>query len=381
MEPQPIDKQDIEFNTFIFLIFGLDEITRTKTSEIPNNIRRALNHLAYEMSDNFPRTFSAFINLCHQPIDDWYPLPCPKGFYSQAPLLDQGELTDAAQEFCFEMTEHMQLSSTSLTNISQTMIDNLEMVKFRQNLKNNSDQEASQTTYVRVRSFIIENSWASIDQLRKQTDIFSDLRRFYEAIESYDDLIVCERCGLLENINGEWVGLKPHYCSDHGSGSPYLQTINNTGKLFRLKRGIHLRTFIPGQIELNLFELADEFQEEYPDHLIHIQRYPRLDTYDLRLTFSDGEIWAIDAKDQADPYRLGKQIYPLYGEGDLIHHQAFYVIPDQRMEEWNYREVLHQVVGAHPSNLNVLALSDFHHQLEEKLKNLSKIARNKKFRR
>lgn len=379
MDIQAIYKQNISFNTFVSLLFGLEEYTQNQSPTIPQNIRQALNHLAFEMGNDFPRTFYNFISLCHEPLVTWYPLlPIPDGFNPQFPLLDQGHLSDEAQEFCFYLTEQIQISPINIPNMSATMLDNLEMIQFRQELKNNPNPESAQDIYVRVRSFLIENSWVSIDNLRRQFDIFSLLVRFYEPIDEYYELIECEQCGLLEKINGKWVGLKPTYCSDHGNSSPYIHPIKNTGNLFRLKRGIHLRTFIPGKIELSLFEFAEQIQEEHPNHLISVERYPRLDTYDLRLTFSDDEVWAIDAKDQSNPRRLGKQIYLPYGEGDLSYHRAFYVIPDRRMDEWGYRDTLNQVIGFPPPNLHILSLSEFCESLAEKVKKISKPSRRKK---
>lgn len=378
MEHQSVTEPESRLDTFIYLVFGLEEFTRSQTAQIPSSIRYALNDLSFEMNENFPRTFHSFIQFCHQPLIDWYPLPFPAEFDPRFPLLDNGTLSDEAQDYCFYQAEKMQLSSNTLSNISQTMLDNLAFIQLRQKLKNHPDQETAQALYVRVRSFLIEHSWASINQLRSNPDILSELGKFYESIDSHHDFIECERCGLLENIHDKWVGLKPNYCSDHGAGSPYLQVVKNTGKLFRLKRGIHLRIFIPGRIELALFDLADHLQEEYPSQLTLIKRYPRLDSYDLQLTFSDEEVWAIDAKDQAKADRLGKQIKFPYGEGDLAYHQVFYVLPDRRMNDWGYRDMIQQIAQHNPANLHIMSLSEFQETLEAKLEKIAKSSRRKR---
>jgi hypothetical protein len=178
--------------------------------------------------------------------------------------------------------------------------------------------------------------------------------------------------------NGRWQGIKPSFCSDHGSGSPYIHTIRTTGDLLRLKGGIHLRTFLPGRLELALFECAEKAQTKYPDQLLSVERYPGLDTYDLRLTFDD-EAWAVDAKDHAKPERLTSHIHPFYNEGDLWHTHAFYVIPDARMEDTNYREQLEQrTMDVLSPYLHIASLSAFQQHLEEKLKTLANPPRQKK---
>lgn len=374
------DSQINNTESFIYLVFGLQAYSEVQQLHVPDSLRRALNELAFKLGGDFPKTLHSFMNLCHQPIATWYPDP-PPDFNAAFALLDNGKLSEEAQEFCFDLAEQMQITFSMQQDIPQTALDNLKIIQMRQRLKNYPNQQMAQDIYERVRSFLIEHSWASPEQLRAQLDIFSELREFYEDIDNPDDLVVCEHCGLLEWNNGNWRGIKPGYCSDHGSGSPHIHVVKNTGQLQRLKRGIHLRTFLPGRIELALFELAESLQDEHPDHLITIERYPGFDTYDLRLAFSNGEAWALDAKDQAQPDRLAQQIRPLYAEGSLSHDHAFYVIPDRRMNERDYRNTLEDRVRSHPANLHIVSLSEFQQQIEEKLKALAKPSRSKKGKR
>lgn len=371
------DEQSNNLDRFIYLIFGLQAHTNTESPEISNSLRRAFNELAFEMRGDFPKTLHSFIRLCHEPIATWYPNP-PQNFNATFALLDNGKLSDEAQEFCFEISEQIQLPLSMQQDIPQTTLDNLKIIHLRQRLKNHPDRQAAQNLYVRVRSFLIEHSWASPEQLRAQPDMLAELSEFYDSIDELDDLMECNRCGLLEWNAGSWHGIKPNYCSDHGNGSPHMRIVKNTGRLRRLKRGIHLRTFLPGRIELALFELATNLQDEYPEHLMATEPYPGFDTYDLRLTFSDSEVWALDAKDQAQPDKLAKQIQPLYGEGSLSYDHAFYVIPDRRMNEWGYRDTLESVVCSHPANLHITSFSEFQQRMEEKLKALAKPPRSKK---
>jgi hypothetical protein len=370
-------------DAFIHLVFGLQAYFDNQVTIVPSSLRHTLNLLAFAMPNNFPKTLQGFLDLCRQPVSSWFPYN-HHNFNSSWPILYEGNLSEEAQEYYFGVTEQMQYPSHLRPELTRTALDNLKIVELRNRLKNEPDRVAAQDLYVWVRSFLIEQSWRSLDQLRAQSpSLFQELSVFYEEIPvlPLKELMVCERCGLLEWRADQWQGVKPRYCSDHGSGSPYIQPIRNSRQLYRLKRGIHLRTFLPGQIELALFTFSENLQSEYPNHLRSVERYPGLDTYDLRLTFSDGEIWAVDAKDQAQPERLALDIRLPYGEGDLAYTHAFYVLPDSRLDEWGYRDTLKQVVDSHSSNLYIASLTEFQQRTEKKLQSLINPSGRKKSKR
>ena len=369
---------------FVNLVFGLQAYLDSWALAIPNSLRRALNSLAYARPNEFPKTLSQFIALCHHPVSSWYPLLTPDDFNPSHSILYDRRLSEEAQDWYLTLTEKMQFPLFLHEDVPQTALDNLKMSDLRQRLRENPDRQTAQALYVQVRSFLIEHSWTTHDQLREQPlAAHRELREFYEEIPSLplNELIVCERCGLLEWREGDWQGIKPGFCSDHGSGSPYIHSIPASPDLYRLKRGIHLRTFLPGRLELALFTLAEDAQAAFPNYLLAVERYPGLDTYDLRLTFSDGEIWAVDAKDHPQPERLASQLQPLYGEGDLAYTHAFYVIPDAHMDDANYREHLERAAGALPTNLSITSVSTFQQRMEEKLKRLATPLRQKKGKR
>lgn len=357
---------------FINLVFGLQAYVHSTTPTFPNSLRCAINGLAFQFPDEFPKTMYRFITLCHQPVLHWYGEGHPD-FNASQPLLYDGKLSDEAYDFYLMLTEEMQLSPSLQQDITQSALDNLKIIELRRRLKDMPDRHKAQQLYIAVRSFLIEHSWATSEQLRSEPHVFHELRVFYEEIPSLwpDTLLVCEHCGLLEWRDEHWQGIKPVYCSDHGTDSPYINTIQHRPQLFRLKGGIHLRTFLPGRLELALFTFAEQLQTEHPQYLLRVERYPGIDTYDLALEFSDGEIWAVDAKDQAHPKRLARSIQLPYGEGELAYHHIFYVIPDARMDEPDYRHTLEHAVVSRPSYLHLLSLSEFQVQLIEKVKSLS----------
>ncbi|MCC7206028.1 MAG: hypothetical protein IT323_01895 [Anaerolineae bacterium] len=365
-------------DTFIYLLFGLDAWARNKAL-LPNSLRRALNGLAAQATD-FPRTLHAFVALCHRPVGDWYPYGVPSSFTASQPLLYDGHLSEEAQEFCLDCSEQVELSPSAFGDVPQTVLDNLVMVQFLKKLRAQADA-AAQEQYVRVRSYLIEHSWTTHDQLRANNlrDL-QELRKFYEEVPGYpvSHLMVCDRCGLLEWRDGRWQGVKPGFCSDHSSQSPHLHAVPNTHSSLRLKRGIHLRTFLPGRLELALFCAADTVHDEHPAYLCNVERYPGLDAYDLRLTFSDGDIWAIDAKDHADPERLAQHIHPMPNEGNLAHSIAFYVLPDARRLDVHYREAVEEIrERVSGPNLRVVYRSEFEARIRIKVGDLMRPSRRR----
>ncbi|MDX1993582.1 MAG: hypothetical protein SF029_14435 [bacterium] len=367
---------------FIQLIQGLHAYIKSLESDVPavpHLMRHALNALAFAAPRTLPKTLHSFIQLAHHPLMEWYPLLVPDTFNPSQPLMYEGRLSEEVQEYEQALVEHLQ--AASIETISQTDLENLAIRELRLRLKSQPDQRAAQQLYEQVRGFLIKNSWTTQEHLRRLSNaIFQEVRAFYEEIPYIpgDVLRVCSRCGLLIWRDGKWHGIKPHYCSDHADDSPYAQTILNRRQLYRLSRGAHLRVFIPGRIELALFEFAEAMQEGYAEQLTGVEFYPGIDTYDLRLTFRDKEVWAVDAKDQAYPGRLASQIQLPYGEGSLAYNYAFFVIPDARLEEDGYWETLECAVGSRPNNLIVLSLSNFQQRLEGKLKMLAKPKRTRK---
>jgi hypothetical protein len=62
-----------------------------------------------------------------------------------------------------------------------------------------------------------------------------------------------------------------------------------------------------------------------------------MDAYDLRLTFPGQEVWAIDVKDWASPYRLAETVKPF--RTFPTWDRAFFVFPDRyKNKHRNYLE-------------------------------------------
>lgn len=58
--------------------------------------------------------------------------------------------------------------------------------------------------------------------------------------------------------------------------------------------------------------------------------WPAYDSYDLKITFNNGEVWAMDIKDWQNPFLLAKKLTELSPKD---YDKAFYVVPDERVQE------------------------------------------------
>lgn len=375
--------------TFLRLVLGLHSFVQEERKLIPANLRRAMQTIAATnimKGKTFPKTLHGFLQECHRPISDWYPLEAPPEFDRALPLLTNNTLSDGAKAYYYDRVDTMDLSSWDIDNVNQTTLDNGLMIDLRNRLRQHDDTQLAQTLYVQVRSFIIANSWTTKSALRGQERyVFLELKHFYEPVPVFptDDLAVCANCGLLRWEAGEWRGIRPDYCSDHRVGAQHVEVFKRPADSFRLVEGAHSRTFLPGRAELNLFEFADDLHESHPTILTGIERYPGLDSCDLRLTFTDGIVWAVDVKDQRDPIGLAKQITQLPNEGMLKHNHAFYVIPDRRMSNVHYRERLNDALKRHLPNhamlhIEVRSVNEFQEEVRQKVARLEKLTRSRK---
>jgi hypothetical protein len=119
--------------------------------------------------------------------------------------------------------------------------------------------------------------------------------------------------------------------------------VTPTRQLRVLRKGIHIRTHLPGIPELQLFTWLQEQHQKYPQLLVDVVLWPRIDMYDIQLRFADA-VWAIDVKDHHRPHLLGRYLTGLYREGSLYWDRGVLrlSLPIERsngwiMEKWRAR--------------------------------------------
>jgi hypothetical protein len=103
-----------------------------------------------------------------------------------------------------------------------------------------------------------------------------------------------------------------------------LREIPASEDVYFLKRPLRRYVAFPGKAEVRL---RDQVEKIKARKQIKVELWPWLDVYDLRLTFPDGEVWAVDVKDWANPYRLARTIK--HFRTDPPWDRAFFVFPDR----------------------------------------------------
>lgn len=104
-------------------------------------------------------------------------------------------------------------------------------------------------------------------------------------------------------------------------GYVYVQSPDGS---HRLTHGADLYIRQPGQLELQIAAHAQELE-------LAAELWPHKDRYDIKVSFCDGEIWAIDAKTNRDPRVLASALEDErpFEEGGTA--RQLYVVPEQRV--------------------------------------------------
>ncbi|MFI7114612.1 hypothetical protein ACIBK9_50465 [Nonomuraea sp. NPDC050227] len=154
------------------------------------------------------------------------------------------------------------------------------------------------------------------------------IRRIYLPVPAsylYDGAYVCcARCLtlLVPTHGGGWWCERDH-CRRQGP-APAGRRLRreDTGELHQVERP--LRQFVtgPGRAEAAL-------QQELSALGLTLRMWPGYDAYDLLVTFPDGHRWAIDVKDWANPFFLGRSARPVPQEPS--YEEAFWVVPRHRV--------------------------------------------------
>lgn len=190
--------------------------------------------------------------------------------------------------------------------------------------------------YSKFRRFIIENPVLSNQEFVEAKGQFglgvglaSLLDECYEPAPScyrlQGNFYACPYCYALTSVAYEQVIANPD-CNRCSPGRRLKRKVKLPQDVLKLRRGIERFWFYPGRTEIRLYEKLAELG-------LQVELYPSCDRYDLRVTFLDGEVWALDLKDYSNPYllvkRLGEEPIPVAPPWD----SAYIVIPHERKRD------------------------------------------------
>ncbi|MFF3014014.1 hypothetical protein [Streptomyces sp. NPDC057939] len=179
-----------------------------------------------------------------------------------------------------------------------------------------------------TRPVLTEADWAEVS-----TDLFLDPVRFLiEEIYAPVPLgfrrdgsyLCCHRClTLLHPVSDTEWWCERDQCRYRGPAPRGRMLIaSEVGELRQLRKP--LRQFVtgPGQAETSL-------ESELRALGLTVEMWPGFDAYDLRLTFPNGHVWAVDVKDWAHPAFLGRSASAV--RADPPYDEACWVVPTFRV--------------------------------------------------
>lgn len=165
------------------------------------------------------------------------------------------------------------------------------------------------------------------------------------------EIQVCRFCGwTLQRIQGHLRCGDDHCETLTGNLMQHTLMVRpeSPGCLQRVRRPIRRYVVIPG-----IYEVATMRQLQAMG--LKADLWPGYDAYDIRITFSDQTVWAVDLKDWRYPHLLVSHLTPLDQGPGLRWDRAFYVVPDQRVREHpGYLEILRNATVGQPFSITTI---------------------------
>jgi hypothetical protein len=338
---------------FDYLAVGLYQLqTRAKLYPYPPVFEYGLNLLAAKVGVGFPPTLRGILEIFQRPISEWWRDefgPLPVEIDQRFSLLEAGSqiyLHEQLEDYLF----NFQLPGSGRIRPEDILLHqhNELIAAFVHELREayEVDSQSAQYIYRTVRSFINTHPFITPMKMRRALILptyHDKVLEFYEPVTHVPDLAMrdncflnCPNCGVVVHRNGVDSSAKASLCQAQCPGDGGWIRVEDADDLHVLKRGVLLRTHIPGQPEMRLYRwLTEVVGPKNPE--LEVELYPGIDRYDLRLIFRLGgnqTVWAIDVKDHRTPAVLSSQLLsdprPYY-LGDWQWSQAYYVIPDYRL--------------------------------------------------
>ena len=374
-------KRTLPENVFPYLAIGLAKyIEGDRKYPYPDELFYALNQLSLVMLTTYPPTITGLFEIFEKPLEQWWPSDTlPTGIDPRFELLYEGELDEQIVEFLDEY----QLPEKATLQDLQIILDNQLMVKILNTARSAyaTDPTGACKEYAAIRQFVITNPWTSREELRRQFRSLNhinieDVGALYEESHFFQSTLLhqlpgtteayywnCPLCGPLYQRHQRIGSLKPNACSGRCPGPQGWQALDPLSHPLVLKRGIHLRTLIPGTAEIELYQWLTQAAQSTTPALQQVILWPGVDCYDLQLRIQrssqQSEILAIDVKDYKDPFVLGRHIAQdnrQFAEKELQWDRWYYVYPSYREQQRSdYRDCVLRAVGQISSKVSIVS--------------------------
>ena len=152
------------------------------------------------------------------------------------------------------------------------------------------------------------------------------IKRSYEpataAYRREGQYALCKRCSCLLVPVRDGLRCELDRCRRDGRASvARMIDAHADGGVYQLARPLRMFITGPGLAETDL-------ETDLVAMGLRPEMWPNFDAYDLRITFPDQRVWAIDVKDRANPALLGRTARPFRAEPR--YDRAFLVVPAYR---------------------------------------------------
>ena len=287
----------------------------------PAALQRGLNRLVsvcLRQGAIPPASISDLFQWCHQPLVDW-PLNIPvEAVKPKDTLLYDHLPTEICDEWAVE-------GSDIAAHINEQA--------FFSSFYSVCRAENDANTYVAFRRLLIERLVLTAFELQKErlnllllSDQLATAYQPAPIAHSIDTIYrCCAHCNglLLQTIQGSLV-CENERCRRLGRRPEKERKISADEDVFWLKRELRRFISMPGLAELRL-------EQKLLKQGLRVELWPAFDRYDLRVVFPDDDAWAIDVKDWANPFLLGRSVEPIPQEP--AWSEAYFVFPDERGQQ------------------------------------------------
>lgn len=237
-----------------------------------------------------------------------------------------------------------------------------------------------QEKYEMARRFLAEKEHRLLSRsdlkqkIREHEQYFDNITEFTEIINmAYEEcptisgrIFRCGHCGWTVEFNLEGRGRCQHErCRKKTNDFQRIDTITVAGEDYlRLQKGVARYISYPGDLELEIERRCRKLG-------VQVEMWPEMDTYDVKLTFADGEKWCVDAKDYANPFLLKDKIE---ADGYAVPHgdwmRGFIVVPNDRGNT-QYCQVVNRGIRnvSQQDTVQCVKLSKFFQLVKEKVNN------------
>lgn len=287
----------------------------------PPTIQRGLNRLTLaciRRGRQPPQSLMDLLEWCRRPLADWN-LELPEGSVDSDERLLDGQLPTATCEAWARAGSDVEADLSE-----ERLLLNVISV-----CKDARDPQA----YTAFRRMLIEQPVLTAFEYQLALGepalelLVDQLRAAYESAPlsaaRTGQLATCAMCGnlLLRTQHDEWV-CEDEVCRAEGPLEP-ARLLAARDDVVWLRRDLRRYIAAPGRAELRL---AQKFEAMG----LQVELWPAFDRYDLRLTFPDQSVWALDVKDWGNPFLLARSVNRKPFPADPPWQRAFFVFPDAR---------------------------------------------------